>query len=116
MLLISFVVVMLISSLFQKSVAQPIIELAATARRVSRDKDYAVRARKITQKDELAVLVGSFNDMLREIEKRDSDGNGIGLATVRRIIQRQGSKIWAEGDVEKGASFYFTLGRNNPAN
>jgi PAS domain S-box-containing protein len=68
---LSLLAAILLSSAFRRAVARPIVELADSARFVSRERDYSVRVPQTGTGDELSILVDAFNEMLAGIQNRD---------------------------------------------
>ncbi len=70
-LLASLITALLITSVYRKALAGPIINLAQTAESVSTEKNYSLRATPIADKTEIGLLINAFNEMLQQIQVRD---------------------------------------------
>lgn len=97
---VSLIFALLVSSAFRKSVAQPIVGLAETARTVTRDRDYSVRVTPTGQHDELAVLIDSFNEMLQEIQQRDTALQRAHNELEQRVSDRTRELVSANRELE----------------
>ncbi len=90
---------------FTRPVDQPVIEIGG--RRQEHDLLVWVRDNGVGFPKEHAEEL--FNVFRRLHSQSEFEGTGVGLANVRRIIERHGGQVCAEGEEGKGATFYFTL-------
>jgi signal transduction histidine kinase len=80
---VSLLAAVALASALHKTIAGPLIDLSRVARTVAADKDFGVRATTLAH-DEVGTLVGSFNEMLAEIQKRDADLHRVNQELNRR--------------------------------
>ena len=92
---------LLVSSIFRKSVAYPIVRLAEVARVVSRDKNYSVRATPTRSPGELAILIDAFNEMLSQIQQSERALRKAHDGLEQRVLERTAELEAAKKEVEE---------------
>jgi signal transduction histidine kinase len=87
---LSLMAAFLLATMLQRAATQPILQLAETARIVSRKKEYSVRAPTTDNHDEVGLLIESFNEMLAQIQERDAALQTSQEQLEQRVAQRTG--------------------------
>lgn len=85
-----------IALVLQREIARPVLDLVTTARTVTLERNYRVRA-TARSRDELGVLVGAFNDMLDEIQNRDTELRAVNRELAQRTqeLSRKNEEVEA---------------------
>ena len=105
-LLACMLAALIVSALFRRAVAGPIEALSETARTVSRERNYAIRAAPIPAHDELATLITAFNEMLSQIQVRDAALLSARNELEQRVQERTKQLVAANRDLE---SFSYSV-------
>jgi len=92
---------LLISSIFRKAVADPIVDLSKIAKVVSQDKNYSVRATPIRSPAELAILIDAFNEMLTQIQQSERALRKAHDELEQRVQERTAELEAAKKEVEE---------------
>ena len=99
-LVVSLMAALLVSSVFRRAIATPIIDLARIARAVSHDKNYSVRAAPIRGAGELTILIDAFNEMLTQIGESETELLKAHDSLEQRVRERTAELETAKREVE----------------
>ncbi|MGB7281277.1 MAG: response regulator [Candidatus Acidiferrum sp.] len=105
-LAVCLIAALLVSSIFRRAVAEPIIRLAGVAKVVSREKNYSVRAPLTRAGGELTTLIDAFNEMLGQIQQNEQALREARDDLEERVKERTAELLKAKGEVE---AFSFSI-------